>query len=102
MRLLVWLTLHHQCLFCAASVYLERENKKAADEYFDKADQVRREILGPAEQGVLKRIQFLTQVQNHTGVEDKVKSKDYVIADCGLSGFALFGIQEKNSLFKIS
>lgn len=70
-RLLSWLSLKHQTLFCLASVCLEKKEKSLSDGFYTEAENVRKEIMKPAENLVMKNLQSVKEY--HHTLEQELK-----------------------------
>jgi hypothetical protein len=71
-RLLSWLALHHQALFCLASVQLHLERKEISDELYQRAEDVRKELMKPAEQQALRGIQSCKTFHDEANLSQKL------------------------------
>ena len=80
-RLHSWLSLYHRVLFCHASVKLEREEKEVADRHYQKAEEVRKELMSSMEESVIDGIDKLRQLQTKMEVKALFTKRNVIIKE---------------------
>lgn len=94
-RLLAWLSLHHQALFCLASVYKEQNQDGEADCLYKQAEDVRRELMDPLEKNVERSKQSLRQFQQEHKIDVEIWDMRSRVLNIPRSPFGSGGIMSE-------